>query len=131
MERVMGFFGLALEPEHPPKEGEVKPAWLGLNLTIKAGKTFIGTHMAGSPMRSILMPGDEIVAINGLRTSNAKTIETALKGKSGKEVSIAYAHEGVMQHCNVTLGEAPKHLVKLSGKGNKQWRSYLETRQAL
>lgn len=130
MERVMAYFGLSLEPEHPVKPGEVKPAWLGLNLTVKAGQVTVSTHMAGSPLRHLLMPGDEIIAINGMRTASTKALETALKGQVDQEVTITYAHEGIIRECTLKLSEGPKHNVKLVGKGNKNWRSYIATRQS-
>jgi predicted metalloprotease with PDZ domain len=130
MERVMAYFGLSLEPEHPVKPGEVKPAWLGLNLTVKAGQVTVSTHMSESPLRHLLMPGDEIIAINGMRTASTKALETALKGQVDQEVTITYAHEGMIRECTLKLSEGPKHNVKLVGKGNKNWRSYIATRQS-
>ena len=129
MERTMAYFGLKLEPEHPIKEGEVQPAWLGVNLSMKAGKVTVSTHMSASPLRMILMPGDEIIAIDGRRTSNTKSHESALKGKIGQEVKITYAHEGMLRTCSIELPAAPRHNVKLSGKGNQKWRDYIATRQ--
>ena len=129
MERTMAYFGLKLEPEHPIKEGEVQSAWLGLNLSMKAGKLTVSTHMAASPLRMTLMPGDEIIALDGRRTPSMKSIESALKGKIGREVELTYAHEGMLCTCSITLPAAPRHNVKLSGKGNQRWRDYIATRQ--
>lgn len=76
------------------------------------------------------MPGDEIVAINGLRTATTGALETALKGMIGTEVTITYAHEGTLCEFKIMLPSAPNHGVKLAGKGNNRWRSYIATRQA-
>ena len=130
MGRVMAYFGLTLEPEHKEKPEQVKAAWMGLNLAVKAGRITISTHMAGSPMRQILMPGDEIIAVNGMRCATTSALETALKGHVDQDVRITYAHEGMLRECTVRLPEAPKHNVKLAGKGNKNWRSYIATRQS-
>ena len=130
MERVMAYFGLTLEPEHQEKPEQVKSAWMGLNLAAKAGRITISTHMAGSPMRHILTPGDEIIAVNGMRCATTNALETALKGRVDQDVKITYAHEGMLRECTVRLPEAPKHNVKLAGKGNKNWRSYNATRQS-
>ena len=118
-----------MEPEHQPKEGQPQPAWLGLNLSPKAGRVMVSTHMAASPLRLEIMPGDEIVAIDGLRTSNLKSLETALKGKSGQAVAITYAHEGIIREHTLSLPSPPHHNVKLVGKGNNKWRAYIATRQ--
>jgi predicted metalloprotease with PDZ domain len=75
------------------------------------------------------MPGDEIIAIDGRRTSNTKSLESALKGKIGQEVKMTYAHEGMLRTCSIELPAAPRHNVKLSGKGNQKWRDYIATRQ--
>ena len=129
MERTMAYFGLKLEPEHATKEGEIKSGWLGLNLSNKAGKVVMSTHMTGSPLRALMMPGDEVVAINGMRTSTMKNLQTALKGKIGQKVEITYTHEGMLRTCSIELPEAPKHNVKLAGKGNKNWQNYIASRQ--
>jgi predicted metalloprotease with PDZ domain len=129
MEHVMGYFGLKMEPEHQPKEGQPQPAWLGLNLSPKAGRVVVSTHMAASPLRLEIMPGDEIVAIDGLRTPNIKSLETALKGKAGQAVAITYAHEGIIREHTLSLPSPPHHNVKLVGKGNNKWRAYIATRQ--
>lgn len=129
MEKTMSYFGLKIEPEHKQKPDETLPAWLGLNVGVKSGRVIISTHMAGSPLRNTIMPGDEIVAIDGLRTPTTKSLETALKGKIGKEVRITFTHEGTLRTHSLKLDEPPKHNVKLSGKGNAKWRSYIETRQ--
>lgn len=130
MEKTMAYFGLKIESEKPPKEGDVQPAWLGLNLSVKGGRIVLGSHMSGSPVRDHLMPGDEIVAINGLRTSTTTGLETALKGMTDSEVAITYAHEGVLRSCTIKLPGPPHHDVKLIGKGNNRWRSYIATRQS-
>ena len=96
---------------------------------MKAGKVTVSTHMAASPLRMALMPGDEIIAIDGRRTSNMKSLESALKGKIGREVKLTYAHEGMLCTFSITLPAAPRHDVKLSGKGNQKWRDYIATRQ--
>ena len=85
--------------------------------------------MAASPLRMTLMPGDEIIALDGRRTPSMKSIESALKGKIGREVELTYAHEGMLCTCSITLPAAPRHNVKLSGKGNQRWRDYIATRQ--
>ena len=129
MKKTMAYFGLKIESEKPPKEGDVQPAWLGLNLSVKGGRIILGSHMSGSPVRDHLMPGDEIVAINGLRTSTTSGLETVLKGMTESEVAITYAHEGVLRACTIRLPGPPHHDVKLIGKGNNRWRSYIATRQ--
>ena len=58
-----------------------------------------------------------------------KTLQTALKGKVGQEIEITFTHEGMLRTCSIELPEAPNHNVKLAGKGNKNWRDYIASRQ--
>ena len=72
---------------------------------------------------------DEIVAVNGVRTSSMNALKTSLKGKAGSEVKLMVSHEGMLHEHTVKIVSAPQHGVKLEGKGNARWRAYLATRQ--
>ena len=130
MDETMAFYGLKLVPEKPFKDDEERHGWLGLNLSAKDGRVLATSHHTGSPVRHCVMPGDEIVAINGLRTPTAKKLATSLKGKAGTEVTLMISHEGIIHEHHVLVSSAPQHGVKLEGKGNARWRSYIETRQS-
>ncbi len=129
MEATMAFFGLNLVAENPLKEGEEKHGWLGVNLSAKGGKVTVTSHLAGSPIRHCVMPSDEIVAVNGVRTSSMNALKTSLKGKAGSEVKLMVSHEGMLHEHTVEIVSAPQHGVKLEGKGNARWRAYIATRQ--
>lgn len=130
MHSTMAFFGLNLVPEHPFKDGEETHGWIGANLSGNGGKVTLTSHQAGSPIRHCVMPGDEIIAVDGLRTSTTKGLQTALKGKAGRPVELTISHEGTLHQHAVTPSAAPQHGVKLDGKGNARWRAYLATRQS-
>jgi predicted metalloprotease with PDZ domain len=130
VDATMAYFGLQLAPEHPLKEGEEKNGWLGVNLSSKDGKLKVTTHQSGSPIRHCVMPGDEIIALDSIRTSSLKELKTALKGKAGQPVELMTCHEGIIQSHTVQPGNPPQNGVKLDGKGNSKWKSYIETRQS-
>ena len=100
-----------------------------MNLSAKGGKVTVTSHLAGSPIRHCVMPSDEIVAVNGVRTSSMNALKTSLKGKAGSEVKLMVSHEGMLHEHTVKLVTAPQHGVKLEGKGNARWRAYIATRQ--
>jgi predicted metalloprotease with PDZ domain len=130
MKATMAFFGLDLTPEHAPKDGEETHGWLGVNLSGKDGKVTVTSHINGSPVRHCIMPSDEIIAVNGVRTSSVKALKTSLKGKAGTKVKLMVSHEGIIHEHTVSPVSTPRHGVKLDGKGNARWRAYIATRQS-
>jgi C-terminal processing protease CtpA/Prc len=90
----------------------------------------VSSHMSGSPVRQCVMPSDEIIAVNGVRTSSLNGLKTSLKNKAGTDVELTISHEGIVHRHTVKLVSAPQHGVKLEGKGNARWRAYLATRQS-
>ena len=116
---------LGIKMVHDDKK---KGAWLGLNLTTSSGCLKVRTHFAGSPARSLIHTGDEIVAINGLRVKSSKDLSAAIYGSEGVPVAITIAREGVLQEVEVTPSQNPKHLVKVEGKGNKIWNAIKASR---
>ena len=97
VDATMAYFGLKLVPEHPLKDGEENDGWLGVNLSTKDGRVKVTSHLSGSPLRQHVMPGDEIVAIDGIRTASLKGLKTSLKGKAGQQVELMSSHEGIIQ----------------------------------
>ena len=130
VDATMAYFGLKLVPEHPLKDGEENDGWLGVNLSTKDGRVKVTSHLSGSPVRQHVMPGDEIVAIDGIRTASLKGLKTSLKGKAGQQVELMSSHEGIIQSHKVQPLPSPQHGVKLDGKGNSKWKSYIATRQS-
>ena len=116
---------LGIKMVHDDKK---KGAWLGLNLTTSSGSLKVRTHFTGSPARTLIHTGDEIVAINGLRVKSSKELSAAIYGSEGVPVAITIAREGVLQEVEVTPSQNPKHLVKVEGKGNKIWNAIKASR---
>lgn len=131
VDKACKYFSLKLISDGK-KEDEAKDlqnAWLGVSTKDSGSKVVITTHQAGSPLREILMPGDEIIAINGRRTDSNKILTSSLKGQSGKDCNIMYNHQGIVKSVDVKMVSKIQHRVKLVGKGNQKWRDYIATRQ--
>jgi predicted metalloprotease with PDZ domain len=119
---------MSLIPEKQTKEGDVENAWLGVQIREMNKQLRVTSHQQNSPLRKILMPGDEIIAINGFRVNSTGHLNKFLKGLVNSEVEITFNHEGILQTCNLVLPVQPIRNVKLDGKGNKRWQEYISTR---
>jgi predicted metalloprotease with PDZ domain len=104
-------------------------AWLGIAFKDSGGQLVVTSHQTGSPLRELLMPGDEIIAINGRRTDSKNRLNSSLKGQKGKMANIIYNHEGVVKSVEIMMLGKVHHKVKLDGKGNQKWRDYISSRQ--
>ena len=92
LDKAFSHFGLDYKPSEQPKR---KPGtervvwenfaqgWLGVHVRSQGNKLKVTSHMQNSPVREQLQVGDEIVAIDGLRTVNAEQLKSNLKGKVG------------------------------------------------
>ena len=131
VEKACKYFSLKLVSDVKKKEQQsvLENAWLGVSTKDSAGKIIVTTHQTGSPVRELLMPGDEIIAINGRRTDSNNKLNSSLKGQNEKMASILYSHEGVIQSADIKMISKIQHKVKLEGNGNQKWRDYIATRQ--
>ena len=131
VDKALEYFSLNLVPEKDSKEGEMESAWMGVQIREVNKQLRVTSHQQNSPLRKILMPGDEIIAINGFRVNSNKNLNKYLKGLVNCETEITFNHEGIVQTCKVTLPSQPTKNVKLDGKGNKKWQDYIATRQTI
>ena len=131
VEKALEYFSLTLIPEKQIKEGELENAWLGVQIRETNKQLRVASHQQNSPLRNIIMPGDEIIAINGFRMNNVSHLNKFLKGLVGCEVEITFNHEGILQTCKVILPKQPVRNVKIDGKGNKKWQDYIATRKII
>ena len=131
VEKALEYFSLNLVPEKVIKEGDLETAWLGIQIREVNKQLRVTSHQQNSPLRKIMMPGDEIIAINGFRVNSTAHLNKFLKGLCDTEVEIIFNHEGILQTCNVILPKQPTLKVKLDGNGNKKWQDYIATRQSI
>jgi len=121
---AMGNLGLKMIADK-----KAKGAWLGLNMANSPGLTKVKTHLTGSPCRTEIHTGDEIVAIDGLRVKSCKEISAAIYGNQNIVTKITIAREGVLHEVEITPIANPQHLTKIEGKGNKIWGAIKASRQ--
>ncbi|MDP6334109.1 MAG: hypothetical protein QF479_05665 [Candidatus Poseidoniaceae archaeon] len=131
VEKALEYFSLNLVPEKVTKEGELENAWLGVQIKEVNKQLRVTSHQQDSPLRKIIMPGDEIIAINDFRMNNISHLNKFLNGLVDNETQITFNHEGIVQTCNIVLPKQPMRNVKLDGKGNKKWQEYIATRQSI
>ena len=124
----MKYYGLELVGKTNGDDEPESEAWLGLNLTQKPAE-FMSIHLDASPLRNILMLGDEIIAVDNIRTNNVSKLKNITKKMNPDNVKITYNHEGIVNDLIINLIPEPAIKNKISGKGNAKWRDYISTRQ--
>lgn len=127
---AMKNFGIELTSDEKDSESilDVKPGWLGINLSTKPNNVKVQSHLQNSPARGTLMPGDEIIHVDKIRVSDSASLGLALKGKEGQEVKLGYAREGVYQEASLICGSVPINNTTMKGKGNSRWMSTIESK---
>tara|TARA_B100001287_G_C22645362_1_gene512384 strand:- start:430 stop:1593 length:1164 start_codon:yes stop_codon:yes gene_type:complete len=126
---ALQYFSLDLVPERVLEDNEELEGWLGLQLRQSNKQILVSSHQQDSPLRNIIMPGDEILALDGFRMNDIGVLNKFLKGMANKSTEITYTHEGIIKKCSLVLPVSPQRLVKLEGKGNKKWSRYISSRQ--
>ena len=125
--QALDFFGLDMISK-VSQEKTPSSSWLGLNIADKGGKVLVSSHQSNSTLRNLIMPGDELIAINSMRVNNVKSIKTILSKLDPNQVELCYSHEGIIKMAIVDLTTEPELQSKLHGKGNARWQRYLATR---
>jgi len=125
--KALDFYGLKLKSK-VSKETQLSSSWLGLNLANKSNKVIVSSHQTDSPLRNLIMPGDELVAINKVRIKDVKSMKNLLAKLDPSNVELCYTHEGIVKIDKIDLRIEPELKNKLDGKGNKKWHSYISSR---
>ena len=124
---ALQYYGLSLKSK-TTESNQISSSWLGLNLSSKDGKVSVISHQTDSPLRELIMPGDELISINRLRINNIKSLKAILAKLDPSNVEICYSHEGVIHLDKIDLRIEPDLKNKLHGKGNAKWRDYIASR---
>ena len=125
--KALEYYGIKLKSK-VTKNNQLSNSWLGLNLSDTTGKVTVTSHQTDSPLRQLIMPGDEIISINRLRVNSAKSLKSILAKLDPSNVEICYSHEGVIKFDKIDLRIEPELKNKLDGKGNAKWRDYIASR---
>ena len=124
---ALEYYGLGLKSK-VTIDKHLSSSWLGLNLAEKNGRVVVSSHQNNSPLRELIMPGDELISINRLRINGVKSLKSILSKLDPSNVEICYNHEGIINFSNIDLRVEPELRNILDGKGNTKWREYLSTR---
>ena len=125
--KALDFYGLKLKSK-VDKNTKLSSSWLGLNISEKDGKVLVSSHQNESPLRNLIMPGDELISINRVRINNIKSMKNLLAKLEPSNVELCYSHEGIVNLSVIDLRVEPELKNKLDGKGNSKWRSYISSR---
>ena len=92
----------------PAQEGSRALPWFGSSLSGNGGRATFGTVRAGSPAeRAGLAPGDEAVALDGLKLDAASLTARLAEYRVGDAVTLSVFRRDELMHLNVTLTDAP------------------------
>jgi predicted metalloprotease with PDZ domain len=102
---ALAWYGLEMTVS--PASGE-KPAWLGANTKLDAGRLMVENVPRGTPAAAAgVNPGDEILAIDDFRVLPA-TLDTQLAAyRPGRKVVLLVSRRDELKRLDVTLGEEP------------------------
>ena len=92
-----------------------EPTWLGV--VLQGGGTGVKQVLDDTPAAAAgLSPGDEIVAIDGLRVQSEADLRQRLASRApGDEIDVALFHLGRLEHLAVTLAKAPPSRIEIAG----------------
>ncbi len=109
------FESVACEPER---------ASLGAKLKTTNGLLAIDSVVrGGAGMEAGLLPGDELVAIDGTRTTNETTLNAALRGtRMGETAELLIARAGVMRTLSLPARPDPRPKITLRAEGASELR---------
>lgn len=137
--RAFSIFGLNYKPSDEPKRKQgtesvvwehFAQGWLGVHVRSQGNKLKVTSHMQDSPVRDNLQVGDEIVAVDTIRVTNAEQLKSTLKGKVGSTVRVMYARNSVMHDTVVDVALEPNYPSVTTSDGNRLWKATIRSRQA-
>ena len=108
------------------KNKEEKLGWLGL--TFGSNNLKIKSFQRESPCRDFMKTGDEIIAIDGLRVSNSKSLKKLLRGRSDTSSVITISTHGKLTDVEIKIKPVLEYPVLFEGKGNNLWDSMKKSR---
>ena len=117
--------GLASEKESGTDGNDEKTGWLGVKLSERGNTLVISKVEAASPLRDIIIPDDELIALDGIRTRSRKSLKATLRGKAGATALITVSRQDSIIEIPTIVGETPKHLATLTGTGNRLWKALI------
>ncbi len=111
----------------PKKKDEIKKlGWLGI--TFGGNNLKIKSFQNNSPCRSLMKSGDELIAIDGLRVSDSKSLKKILTGRANTSAKITISSFGKLSKVDVEIKSTPEYPLVFKGNGNDYWKSMKKSR---
>ena len=101
VEEALDWYGLSLSRTQPPVNGETTPGGLGVRWETSGGSVLAEHVLSGYPASAAgVLPGDELLAIQGIRLKPENYQAALLKIRPGEQIELVLARSGRL----VTLG---------------------------
>jgi predicted metalloprotease with PDZ domain len=92
----------------PSSSDRTPPPWLGMNISAKSGKDVVTlVHSDGPAERAGLAPGDELVALNGVRLTGANLDTRLREYQAGDRVMLSVFRTDHLLNLKVKLADPP------------------------
>ena len=72
--------------------------------------------------------GDELIAIDGLRVSDSKSLKKILTGRANTSAKITISSFGKLSKVDVEIKSTPEYPLVFKGNGNDYWKSMKKSR---
>ncbi len=107
-EQGLRYAGLRLEWGYRNRQNNTAPAWPGLHLKTEEGRTLVASVRSDGPAYNAgIYAGDELVALDGWRISDALLPNRLAEHAPGKTVTLTLFRRDELLHIPVTLATAP------------------------
>ncbi|HJZ86488.1 MAG TPA: PDZ domain-containing protein [Polyangia bacterium] len=109
LERVLATAGLKVEPPAPSEPAEPEAGYLGVQTReIGSGRSQVAVTLAAGPAeRAGLYPGDELVALDGLRVDERTLRDRLATRRPGERVRLHLLRRDELVELEVELGRRP------------------------
>tara|TARA_B100001778_G_scaffold329208_1_gene329814 strand:- start:217 stop:2049 length:1833 start_codon:yes stop_codon:yes gene_type:complete len=100
--------------------------WLGIVFGNNSLK--IRNFQTDSPCRTSMKTGDELIAVDGLRVSDNKSLKKILTGRANTIGKITISSQGKLSDVTVKIGLEPEYPTLFKGEGNAFWKDMKKSR---
>jgi predicted metalloprotease with PDZ domain len=105
IDEALAFYGLSLQRTPPNGKGEGEPAGIGVNWVESGAALFAEYVVRGQPAATAgVLPGDELLAINGFRVAPDNYLARFLKLEKGEEVELTLVRDGRLLTVSMVTG---------------------------
>ena len=105
VDEALAFYGLSLQRTPLNGNGETESAGIGVNWTESGATLFAEYVVRGQPAATAgVLPGDELLAINGFRVAPDNYLARFLKLERGEEVELTLVRDGRLLTVSMVTG---------------------------